>query len=500
MVKCIRCARRRSLYQNRKLHSPLSDANAKLSREDGSLTTHQILHSHLGHRIFILALPTLFQQLLTFCVALFDTWLSGRIDAAATSAIGIAAYIGWLAGLLVSIVCVGTTALVARHLGAGKPEQANRVMHVALIIGQLGSLVMSVSLYLLAPAFTAAFGLEGTTAIVALNYLRLDAIGHALSGITYVGAAALRGSGDMARPMLVLGAINIFNIIFSCCFVYGIGPESFGSTSSEWLPAMGVYGIAAGTISARLLGGVMMGIVLLCGSGAIRLRLHLLQLDRVIVQRLMALGGFAAADNMINWVGQFSFLVIVRNVKGMPYSADVIFAAHMVGLQVEAITYLPAIAWGQSAATIVGQSMGAGKRDRAFQAGIMAMLQCCLLGVIVTGIFYWGADAIYQTMHSDPQIAMAGVAPFRMLAVFQIPLVIFLVLKFALHGAGDTRWPMIATIAGTLLLRLPLAWLLGVHFEMGLLGAWAGMFIDISFRGLVMAGRYLSGRWLRQVV
>ena len=215
---------------------------------------------------------------------------------------------------------------------------------------------------------------------------------------------------------------------------------------------------------------------------------------------VITLGGFAAADNVINWLGQFSFLIIVRNVKGMPYSADVIFAAHMVGLQVEAITYLPAIAWGQSAATVVGQCMGAGKLDRAFRAGIIATLQCCLLGVVVTGIFYWGADAIYQTMHSDPQIAMAGAGPFRMLAGFQIPLVIFLVLKFALHGAGDTRWPMIATIAGTLFLRLPLAWLLGVHFEMGLLGAWTGMFIDISFRGAVLAGRYFSRRWLRHII
>lgn len=478
----------------------MPDVSAKTSRSDGTLKTHQILHGSLGQRIFFLALPTLFQQLLTFCVALFDTWLSGRIDAAATSAIGMAAYIGWLAGLLISTVCVGTTAMVARHLGAGEAAQANRVMHVALIVGQLGSLVMSMVLYLLAPVFVVVFGLEGTTAVIGLNYLRLDAIGHLLSGITFVGTAALRGSGDMARPMFVLGAINVLNMILSCCFVYGIGPESPVAASVDWLPAMGVYGIAAGTVCARLIGGVMMACVLLLGSGPLQVRPGLLRPDREIMRRLIALGRFAAADNLIIFAGQFGFLVIVRNVTGTSFSADVVFAAHMVGVQVEALTYLPAVAWGQSAAAIVGQCLGAGKTRRAFRAGMGATLQCCVLGVVVTGIFYRGAEAIYGAMHTDPQITMAGATPFRVLALFQIPLIVFLVLKFALHGAGDTRWPMIATITGTLLLRLPLSWLLGVHMGMGLLGAWTGMFVDITFRAVVLSWRYLDRSWLHRQI
>ncbi len=478
----------------------MSHTSATTSRKDGSLQTHQILHSDLNQRIFLLALPTLLQQLLTFCVAIFDTWLSGRIDAAATSAIGMAAYVGWLAGLFVSTVCVGTTAMVARHLGAGEPLQANRVMHVALIVGQLASTGMSLFLYAIAPAFVAAFSLEETTAVVGLNYLRMDAIGHVLTGITFVGAAALRGSGDMARPMLVLGAINVLNMILSPCFVYGIGPTSPLTTATEWIPAMGVYGIAAGTVGARLTGGIMMICVLLYGSGALKLRPSMLSLDRIIIRRLVAMGTFAAADNIVNWLGQFSFLIIVRNVTGMPYSADVIFAAHMVGLQVEAITYLPAIAWGQSAAAIIGQCLGAGKLRRAMRAGIGATVQCCVLGVIVTVVFFWGAGTIYRVMHSDPQVGSAGGAPFRLMALFQIPLMIFLVLKFALHGAGDTRWPMIATIAGTIGLRLPLAWWLGIHLQLGLLGAWTGMFIDITFRGIVMSWRYLGLGWLRNKV
>lgn len=478
----------------------MSDTSTTISRKDGSLQTHQILHSDLSQRIFVLALPTLMQQLLTFCVGLFDLWLSGRIDAGATSAIGVSAYVSWLGGLFVGTVGIGTTALIARHLGAGERVEANRVLHVAIVCGQFCSFAMAAGLYLLAPVFVTAFQMEGNTAVVGLNYLRMDAIGHLLTGTTLVGAAALRGSGDMARPMIVLGAINVLNVLLSFACVYGIGPQGILQTESVWIPAMGVYGIAAGTVAARLTGGILMGLVLLAGSGALKLRPSQLKPDPLIIGRLFSLGIYAAADNLINWAGQFAFLIIIRNVTGMPYSADVIFAAHMVGVQMEAISYLPAIAWGQSAATMIGQCLGAGKVKRAFQAGRGATLQCCLLGVAVTAAFFWGSELIYQTMHRDPQIGMVGVTPFRMVAIFQIPLMISLVLKFALHGAGDTRWPMIASISGTLLLRLPLSWLLGVYLGMGLMGAWIGMVADITYRAVVLIWRYLSCRWVHKKI
>jgi len=359
---------------------------------------------------------------------------------------------------------------------------------------------MAIFLYSMAPVFVWAFRMEGPTAVVGINYLRLDAIGHVLTGITLVGTAALRGAGDMKRPMLVLGSINVVNMVVSCVLVYGIGPDSPLRMSSEWVPSYGVYGIAGGTVCARLLGGLTMAVVLCRGGGGLKLQLHRLQIDSGVLKRLVALGYYAAAENLINWLGQFSFLIIIRNVTGMPYSADVIFAAHMVGLQVEAITYLPAIAWGQSAAAIIGQCLGAGNLRRALRAGLGATLQCGVLGLAVTAVFFFGADEIYRTMHRDPDVAAAGSFPFRILALFQLPLIVFLVLKFALHGAGDTRWPMIATIAGTLLLRLPFAWLLGIYFQLGLLGAWTGMFIDIAFRSVLLSWRYLGRRWLSKKV
>ncbi len=461
---------------------------------------HRILNGDLRQQVLLLALPTLFQQFLTFCVGMFDTWLSGQIDATATTAIGASAYIGWLAGLLVTTVSIGTMAMVSRHCGAREPAAANRVMNVSLLVGQTLSIVLSGMLFLAAPFVVSCFQLHGRTAEVALSYLRLDAIGHLLTGITIVGAAALRGAGDMKRPMVVLGTINVLNMIISVCLVYGVGPDDGIIFPMRIAPSLGVYGIAIGTVASRLIGGLLMLGVLMIGSDPLRFSVRLLKPDFDIIRRLFLMGRFATLDSSIHWCGQFAFLMIIKRAVMPGVHDDAVFAAHVIGVQVEAITYLPAMAWGQCAAAIIGQSLGAGKLKRAFKAGFEAAKQCGLLGLVMTVVFFFGASAIYNIMHNDTDVISVGVPAFRWMAWFQVPLVVFLVFRSCLQGAGDTRWPMFGTVMGICLFRLPGAWFFGVHLQWGLTGAWLGMFADIVFRSVLMSWRYSQARWVRTKV
>ena len=128
--------------------------------------------------------------------------------------------------------------------------------------------------------------------------------------------------------------------------------------------------------------------------------------------------------------------------------------------------------------------------------GHEAATQCSLLGLIITGVFYFGATAIYGVMHDDPAVRAVGVPAFQMLAFFQVPLVLSIVYVFALRGAGDTRYPLWISLAGVLGLRLPLAWYCGVVRDGGLIGAWIGMCADMAFRALLVSIRYARGRWV----
>jgi Na+-driven multidrug efflux pump len=83
----------------------------------------------------------------------------------------------------------------------------------------------------------------------------------------------------------------------------------------------------------------------------------------------------------------------------------------------------------------------------------------------------------------------------RGLAFFQLPLALMIVYTNALRGAGDTRYPLLFTLMGMVFVRLPLAWLFGVVLHGGLLGAWVGMFADMTVRAALTTARFLSGKW-----
>ncbi len=446
----------------------------------------QILTGKLRQTLFWLALPVFGEQLLNSGVAFVDTYLAGRISADATSAIGLAAYVDWLASMLFALVGTGTTALVARSIGSKKPKEANRFANQSITLSVITGVAVSLLLFMLAPAFARLQNMDGEAYEIAVRYLRLDALALTFTSLTLVGAAGLRGSGDMRTPMLVLGAVNVLNAGTSFAFVHGWGP----------FPNLGVDGIVAGTVIGRVGGGLLMTAVLWKGRSGLRFSRAQLRLQREPVRRLLAIGGPAATDGAILWSGHFLFLMIVARLAegelGRAY-----YAAHIIGVRLEALTYLPATAWAAAAATMIGQNLGAGDATRAKQAGHEAALQCGLLTALVGAGFWLFATELFEVMHRDQIVRDAGIGPFRLIACFQPLLACSIVYMGALRGAGDTRFPLLITTFTLVVFRLPLGYALGMMLGMGLWGVWIAMCVDFVIKAILSFWRFAGGKWSR---
>ncbi|MCH8829320.1 MAG: MATE family efflux transporter, partial [Planctomycetes bacterium] len=404
------------------------------------------------------------------------------ISTAATSAVGTGAYVGWLASLLFGMVGVGTTALVARAWGRGDRAEANVVANRSLALAAVLGAGVCCLFYFAAPHLAGFLRMQGEQYRIAVHYLQIDAFGHFFGGLSLIGAAALRGAGDTRSPMWILGLVSVTNLILSPILVFGLGP----------IPAFGVDGIVFGTLAARFAGGVLMIAALARGLSGLKLSPREFSLRGEVVRRILRIGIPAALDGVLIWSAQMVFLQIINSINRVQPGA---FAAHIVGIQMEAITYLPAVAWGLAAATMVGQSLGAAEPRRAIRVGHEAILQCGILAAVISVAFFFGADAIYHLMQKDPNVHAAGIPAFRLNAFFQIPLVISIIYVFALRGAGDTRFPLLINVFGVVCVRLPAAYILGIEMEMGLLGAWIGMAGDVTVRAMLVWLRYVRGRW-----
>ena len=200
-------------------------------------------------------------------------------------------------------------------------------------------------------------------------------------------------------------------------------------------------------------------------------------------------------DSAGTWVGHFLFIWVVSHLANGGLG-QAIFAAHHIGLGVEALTYLPAVAWGTASATLIGQSLGSGNVTQARRIGHLAVLQCGGLTVCAALFYYFGADLVYRVMSQDQQVRAIGAPALRFLAFFQVPLGMAIIYIFSLRGAGDTRTPMLFAIGSTLCIRVPLAYLFGIVLEGGLIGAWTGMVVDNSIRAALATYRYSRGGWV----
>ena len=463
------------------MSDPLSEATTPPSQS--------IVTGGIHATLFALALPALLEQLLTFFVGFYDTYLSGQISAEATNAVGLATYVDWLGGMVFRLVGVGAAALVARHWGAGDIAEANRTTNRALALASVMGVLVSVTLYLAAPIFTDLLGMKGEARHIAIHYLRVDSLCYFFTGFTLVGGAMLRASGDTRTPMLIYAIVSVLNVFAAYSFVYGFGP----------IPSLGVSGIVTGTVCARVFGGLLIVGGFARGFRGLRLSLREWRLRGETVARILRIGVPAAADGALAWIGIFLFLMVVsRGTSGV--ADEVALAAHVVGVRIEALTYLPADAWGFAAAAMVGQALGAGDPERARKSGHAAALQCSLLGLFMSVIYFFAARPIYAFMHSNPHVVEVGIPAFKLLALFQIPLVVGTIYVHALRGAGDTRYPLWINLFGIFVVRLPLAYLCGVVLGGGLIGAWIGMCSDLGARAVMAWVRYVRGKWIRTVV
>jgi MATE family multidrug resistance protein len=436
------------------------------------------------HRqVFQLALPVLAEQVFSFAVGFYDTYLAGHLpgneSVVATAAVGFGAYVSWLANLMFMLASTGTLALVSRARGRGDLAEANVITGRALAVGGVIGLVFAGFMIPYAPYFVSITDLSEEASATAVRYIRVDAFGEIFTAITLAGAAAFRGCGTMRVPLVVLGTVSLVNVVASRALVYGLGP----------IPRLGVDGIVGGTVVARILGGILMLIMLRANINGLCVRWRDIHFGGEHVGRLARIGLPAALDGLIAWSSHILFIRVISQI------GDAAFAAHYVGIQFEAVTYLPATAWGAAAATSIGQSLGAGDRERAVRCGHAAALQCLPVGILGGILFATCATPIYQLMTNSSEILATGVEAMPILAWCQIPLVIGIVYIHGLRGAGETRLPLILAVVSTAGLRTPIAHLCGIVWNGGLPGAWLGMLADVTVRCILGAWLYSRGRW-----
>ncbi|MFM2096310.1 MAG: Multidrug resistance protein MdtK [Planctomycetota bacterium] len=445
-----------------------------------------------------LAWPVLMEEFLNLLVGYTDWWLTGHFLGTTEhkAAMGMMGYVLWMLPSMFSAVAIGSTALIARLVGAGDREGARRIMHQAFLLGAVLSVVATVVAYAGAERFIAVLQLDPAAAPLAVQYMKIVAMVIPAIMIEQIAIASLRGAGDTVTGLAAKISVNAVNLVLSA------------GLASGWafFPQLGWRGLAIGTAIGHLVGALVLAIALLRGRAGMQLRFAELRPIESIIRRLLRVGLPGGADVLSILACHLAYFTIV-NTNGKEASA-----AHGLGLQIESMAYCPGSAFQVAIATIAGQLLGAGDVLRARRSITTTCTVAVAYFAFAGVVFYvWGLPltSIFAVTADDPAAKLA--AEYLAIVSFCMPsLAVVLVLSGALRGVGDTAWPLIVTFLGLILIRIPVAcwlswdliripftawviegWGFGVH------GAWYAMVVDLVARSMLFLGRFAQGGWQR---
>ena len=358
----------------------------------------------------------------------------------ALAAVGTAGPILNLLLVLFMGISTGASILSAQFFGAHDRKMLSRVVGASILLTVASGLLMSVVGYSLSPWLMSLVKPPEDVMAGAVTYLQIIFIGI-LGGAAYnILAGVLRGLGDSLMPLVSLLVASLLNIVLDILFVSRLH--------------MGVAGVAWATIIAQAVSGAMCLVRLCRMRQVVDVNAETLRPDWRIIGRLCGLGVPAGVTQAI-----FSLSAIV--VQGLTNSmGTAVIAASVAVMRVDGFAMMPNFTFGTAATTFVGQNIGACRGDRVRQGTRdLLMLALAVAGVLVVCIVLFGHNLIGMFTTTE-DVMLIGQRGLRWLAVGYLCFAVSQVLQGVMRGAGETMLPMWISILTTVVLRVPLAYLL----------------------------------------
>jgi putative MATE family efflux protein len=426
------------------------------------------LRSSYDRDIVRLALPALGALAAEPLYVLADTAIVGHLGGPQIAALGLAGTVLAGAFSIFNFLTYGTTAVVARASGAGQEEQAARLAAQALWASLgIGLALLLVSEIVAAPLLEGLGG-HGSSGHYALVYFRIAAIGLPAALVALAGQGYLRGVSNLRRPLEIVVAANVANLILELLFVYVF----------HW----GIAGSAAGTAIAQAGMGVAFVVELLRPHALSRrpsldAMRPLFRIGRQIFVRTAAL-----------------FACFLYAASVLARMGDAQLGAHQIAYQLFLLIALILDAVAIAGQVIVGRMLGAGNAEGAFAAAVRMIGWSVVIGLVFAAILAPLSHALPSAFTDDPGVLYQAALLWPFLVVMQPLGGAVFALDGILIGAGDTRFLMWSMLAASALFVAIAT--LALVFDWGVVGVWAALDILIAARLALLGPRFVSRRWV----
>lgn len=434
--------------------------------------------------IWLLLLPIILEQFLNTFMGMADTVMVSNVGEVAVSAVSLVDSINNLIIQVFSAMAAGATIVCSQQIGKGDLPGANdtaRQVFLSLLV--ISSVLLGVCVWIKRPLLALVFGaIDDDVMQEALKYFTITAISYPFLALTNAGGSLFRASGNTRFPMIVSVASNAVNVAGNAYLIFVL--------------KMGVVGAALATLFSRVVNTVVLYIALSRDRQAITLNHYLkIRPNFALIGTILAIG---IPSGIENGMFQFGKLAIQSTVSTLGTTA---MSAQAIAIVLELLSAYGGMGVTIGIMTIVGQTIGAGRREEAKYY----IVRLCLFGEIAIAF-----SCLLVFALSKPIIALAGLEGasaalcYDIIRFLTVTKILFWIPSFCIssgmRAAGDVRFSMTVSTLTMWLCRVALSVILVRVFHMGLIAVWIGMSADWLVRGIVFFRRFLGGKWLKKAV
>ena len=434
-----------------------------------------------------LSIPSILAQITSVMMFFIDQAMVGRIGVEAAAACGLVESSTWLCGSLTGAASMGFSVQVAHFIGASDFRKARDVFRHALLFALLFSAVIGLAGLLISRRLPFWLGGGADIAGDATIYFGVFMLVMPFFQLSSLSGSMLKCSGNMRIPSIMSILMCVMDVVFNFIFIFVFH--------------LGVLGVALGTGLAIVIGALVQAYYAIFRSDMLALVRRerreesgegfKTKINWNYVRNALKISAPMALQSVLMSGAQIVSTMIVAPL------GNISIAANTFAITAESLCYMPGYGIGEAATTLIGQSMGAARRDLCRSFARMTVFLGMAVMAVMGVVMFLTATELMALMTPVRDIIDLGAAVLRIEAFAEPMFAASIVCYSVFVGAGDTLKPAVMNLCSMWLVRLTLAAMLAKDY--GLRGVWTAMAIELTFRGLMFLWRLFRGRWEKGV-
>jgi len=442
---------------------------------------HDITEGDVLKSVLYMGIPSMIGFGAMTIYGLTDIYWVGRLGTAPVAAVTLFGAIAWVLGSANQIVGTGSVALISRRYGEREYDATRDVIRQTVLLKVLVAVIMGACGLLITPSLLRVMGAEPEAYGHALAYSRIYFFGLPFMFTSYTIYTALRGVGDAPKAMYIMLLSTGLNVALDPLFIFAFG--------------LGVRGAAVATVLSAVV-AVLVGFIVL-GSGRANITVGMFRPFRPkmsVMLSVLGIGGPAGLNNIMRSIAHWLVTTLVAGF------GTVVVAAYGLGMRIMELGILFGVGLELGASAIVGQNLGARKKDRAHEAVVKATFLVMALTGVLGIVEFTFARQILGFFTADADVIESGMLLVRLFAFAQVWIAMHITMSSAFWGSGNT-WP--PTIIAAIIewgVQIPLI-LLVIHvFRTTEIGVWWAMFAASCVEVMLTFVWFRRGHWKHKEV